>query len=601
MGAYFAVHRYIDPYALLLEAETHGATAVAAVNAMLTSRRAVAAGTLEWGFDTDIDLCLPVNATASLSALQASLDTPHQSPPGRLPVDPLLNAQPTDTCFSLQMSIPYDVEVYPYLLVKDAWDASQADAGTADRHVQCPWYFQPNVTYAVICAAPSLQTASIRFYSRNFTSLGQTPITTVADALRVYSTRGMRYLGTCGFALEHHLPSPLPTNVTLLSAPVPAPSRAPAARPSLSPATPAPSNHDDEYAVGSAPTASVTSDYYTHHDFSCLSSCGGYPGLSALQPEMTFGGCLFLLGSVFEVCSTYAIAHGLCTVPACVKWCTLRDFCYFGAAASAYCPDQPWVSAQTNSSRAARVQAQCERAYAADPVWAPHQLSNNHSTNVGAAEPSKSGSKALALPVTAIVLITAFAMFGALLLLVAVARFKLLHRGRNNAASLFRRATAAATGAHARLSSGDDATSQHGMFMNASTHSTAGASAGGGSDRGGGQPQARTVVTPLSRRMRLGLSAALRNVGVSPLSNPLNNPLSQQETDDSDSPPDSSKGAGTGVVRQLASPYDKGADRDAGATRSPLTAGAAMMSDDDDDDMQEIELSFTAPRSLMKK
>ena len=597
VGAYYAAHPLIDPYALLVEAQARGPSAVSALAIMLTSRNAVAAGTLEWGFDRYLDLCLPVNTTAvavvsasTVSTSDAPLDTPlhASSSSDRRPIDPLLAVQPTDTCFSLQMSIPSDIEVYPYLLVEDAWEGSGTAAGAAK--VDCPWHFQPNVTYAVLCVAPSFAVATIRFYSTSYTSMGQRPISTVNDAMLAYSAQGMRYLGTCSFALEHHKPSPLPSNVTHPNTPIAAPSRAPLARPSLAPhTTPAPSNHDDEYAVDTGPVKGSALDYYASHNFSCLASCTGYPGLSALQPQMTFGGCLFLLGSVFEVCSSYAIAHGLCAVPSCVKKCSLADFCFFGASAAAYCPDQPWVEAQSNSSLAFRVRRQCESAYASDAVWAPHPPSVNQTDGAVGATDAKNGGMHLALPVTVIVLITAFAMFGALLLLVAVARFKLLRRGRTSAASLFRRATAAATGAHARLNSGDDASSQHGMFMNASTHSTAGsaetapAARGGMNDRGDTAATPRSVSTPLTRRMRLGLSAALRNVGVSPLS-----PLSQQEHDDDTSP---GSGAATGVVRHTPNPIDKAA----------ASAGAGAMmgddADDDDDDMQEIELSFTAPRS----
>ena len=100
---------------------------------------------------------------------------------------------------------------------------------------------------------------------------------------------------------------------------------------------------------------------------------------------MTYDGCLFMLASVFDVCSSYSIAHGLCPVPSCVKLCTLTDYCFFGAATATYCPYSEWKNANTNGSIAQHIRTQCEASYA--DVWQhevyPPLNSTNYSPTAG--------------------------------------------------------------------------------------------------------------------------------------------------------------------------------------------------------------------------
>ena len=194
------------------------------------TRNAVYADTLEWGFEKDITICLPVNTTlaspwsdynhvtattttttvlTSSSSSSSSSTLPHQD-------TSLLH----ETCFSLHLSLPNPdvIEVYPYLLLTQAWltDESKSD---------CPWYLQPNstdsisISYAVLCLniSTSYTLGTVSFYHSNTSSFGQTPLTSYDEAIQLYSTSGMFYMGTCSFPLVYHPAGVLPVNTTELS------------------------------------------------------------------------------------------------------------------------------------------------------------------------------------------------------------------------------------------------------------------------------------------------------------------------------------------------------------------------------------------------
>ena len=166
---------------------------------------------------------------------------------------------------------------------------------------------------------------------------------------------------------------------------------------------------------------------------------------------MTYDGCLFMLASVFNVCSSYHIAHGLCPVPTCAKLCTLQDYCYFGAATATYCPYLPWNSANTNGSIALHIRAQCEASYA--HFW-DHQIYppfNSTPTtpgpvHTGLNRSSSSLDPSLDTPsVTLIVVLTAGCMFLCTLGVCCLVRQRAVNKSRgrdraNASSSLFHRA-----------------------------------------------------------------------------------------------------------------------------------------------------------------
>ena len=162
---------------------------------------------------------------------------------------------------------------------------------------------------------------------------------------------------------------------------------------------------------------------------------------------MTYDGCLFMLATVFDVCSSYHIAHGLCPVPTCAKLCTLEDYCYFGAATAIYCPYLPWDDANTNGSIALHIRAQCQASYAY--FWG-HEIYPPFNTTITGPRPPKLNQSSSAInemnsapSVTLIVVLTAGCMFlctlGACCLFRRNAMNKNRGRDRENV-SLFHRA-----------------------------------------------------------------------------------------------------------------------------------------------------------------
>ena len=130
---------------------------------------------------------------------------------------------------------------------------------------------------------------------------------------------------------------------------------------------------------------------------------------------MTYDGCLFMLAAVFNVCSSYSIAHGLCPVLTCAKLCTLEDYCYFGAATATYCPYLPWNDANTNGSIALHIRTQCEASYAY--MWDHEMYPSYNTTTKGPLLPKLNQTSSAiedinsSPSVTLIVVLTAGCMF----------------------------------------------------------------------------------------------------------------------------------------------------------------------------------------------
>eukprot|EP01032_Pedospumella_encystans_P012778 gene12778-14757_t len=102
-------------------------------------------------------------------------------------------------------------------------------------------------------------------------------------------------------------------------------------------------------AQPSQPVAESLLRIYGNTSFSCLSDCAGYPGPEGLVNDME-ATCYFLL-DVFHLCSTYAVAYGLCERPACAADCSMQEWCCFGGGTVVSCPEMLWKGQSTDAMR----------------------------------------------------------------------------------------------------------------------------------------------------------------------------------------------------------------------------------------------------------
>ena len=291
MGGYYA----ITPLVSVEEAQ------VGTVNA-------VAAGTLEWIFGKNETVCIPVghyrhNPLKVLSSSDTSDAKTHVVTP---------------QCFSMQLSIPImKLPVYPMIEMTKAMfihDGIPRDGlNDSTKSYPCPFIFNLNVTYGILCVDPLAGMGNITYYGRKEALVGQTPIKSKSDVIAAYSIDPKLRVGSCSFPLKYSV----------------------GAVEKYLEAEPAPTKYPIQLHPSAAPSVIVPEFV---GNFSCLKSCKNYPNVADFNP-VTPTACNFFIMDIFYLCSSFAIAHSLCEMPACAASCKPKDYCYFGANVANNCPN----------------------------------------------------------------------------------------------------------------------------------------------------------------------------------------------------------------------------------------------------------------------
>ena len=270
---------------------------------------AVAAGTLEWIFSRNESVCIPVGRYGHNKDLQA-LSSSDVSDAKTHVVSP--------QCYSMQLSIPVmKLPVFPVIDVTKATfihdGILRKGLNDTKKSYPCPFIFNINVTYGILCVDPLAGVGNVTFYGRKEATVGQTPLRSKPDLIAAYSIDPKLKIGSCSFPLKYSVGA-----VEKYLAAEPAPTKYPI---QLHPSA-APSMHEEQF-VG---------------NFSCLRSCKNYPNDADFHP-VTSTACNFFLMDIFYLCSSFATAHGLCEMPACAASCKPKDYCYFGANVADNCPN----------------------------------------------------------------------------------------------------------------------------------------------------------------------------------------------------------------------------------------------------------------------
>ena len=219
-------------------------------------------------------------------------------------------------------------------------------------------YFRPICSFSLFHLLCFVILGNVSFYKRSASWIGQSPLTSLYEGLTAYSTFNTTLEGSCGFSVSYHegvypfnntakliMPASTgsgtgtdtPETAVDTMSPSVSPSTAPVQRPPVTTTRyPTRMTRTPSSAVIAATTLTPTRSVNTNLNFSCLSTCPNYPGLEQFHPVMSTG-CDFFLSEIFLVCSTFAIAHGLCPVPECAMTCTVEDYCTFGSNSITYC------------------------------------------------------------------------------------------------------------------------------------------------------------------------------------------------------------------------------------------------------------------------
>lgn len=153
-------------------------------------------------------------------------------------------------------------------------------------------------------------------------SVGQVPITREAELIAAYSLKDKTEIGSCAYTINYQ-EGISPFNF---------------------------SNHHTQKTESftSIPTTSPTilnhplspgkyQNFSNDNDFECLKSCPHYPGKKSFYPVGS-NACDFFMTDVYNLCSSYSIAHGSCPRLQCTLQCKIKDYCFFGVNSATYCP-----------------------------------------------------------------------------------------------------------------------------------------------------------------------------------------------------------------------------------------------------------------------
>lgn len=344
----------------------------------LVTTSSISAGTLEWDFSKNDDICLPISNTIDITRkcylIQLNFVEPLYDPGIFFPNSKIL--------------ITDDASI-----VDDPVTISNDDNMIPNKdEVQnlCPYNlgFHNNATVAIICVDDELNKSNISFYYDNNGLDISRQLNLYWDSSNDrYVSNKLTHYGTCQTVTNNKTPTSTPTvfpteKPTLLPTTIPTaipsdiptfvptavlPTSIPTSIPSVPSSSPSkqptvkfllfptssPSNLPSNLPTSSpssvphvAPTSYPSHGpiLFKNNNLTCFNACNNYDKLydvTQLNDQL----CFFLLSDIYRGCNSYSISTGTCNRPICARECSMEDWCYFATEAVFMCERQvDWIS-----------------------------------------------------------------------------------------------------------------------------------------------------------------------------------------------------------------------------------------------------------------
>jgi hypothetical protein len=341
----------------------------------------VSAGTLEWDYSKNEDICLPISNTNGNRKCY------------------LLQLYAEETLYEPGIYFPNSIRIITggEVVDDDPVTISNDDNMIPNKdEVQnlCPYSleYKDNAIVSIICVDDELVKSTISFYyDKNGVDISRELNLEWNNRLNRYVSDKLTHYGTCQTVTNDKtptvFPTPIPTSIpsdipTSIPSDIPTsipsdiPKSTPSYFPTSSPTTVAPTSipssmpsipssfPSQQPSVNNSifPTSSpsnlpsnlpsinptsgptIESILFIKNNYSCFSSCTNYDKLydsTHLNGDL----CFFLLADIYRGCNSYSISTGTCNRPNCTSKCSIDDWCHFAVEAVFICERKvTWIS-----------------------------------------------------------------------------------------------------------------------------------------------------------------------------------------------------------------------------------------------------------------